>query len=105
MAQTVNWGGSEFTVYDPETTWNEVAGLYVFAFLGSDQQGSLRWRAVYMGQTTNFSTRLPNHEKWPEAERMGATHIHALVVPQEATRLRVEAALIETYSPPLNVKS
>ncbi len=97
--ETVVWGGYGFTVYDPAgTTWNEVPGLYVFAGRGPD----LRWYAKYIGRTTSFSGRLPNHDRWNEAVREGATHVHARVVHDEFQRKMIESVLIQTYQPPLN---
>lgn len=90
----------EFTIDDPDTTtWNAVAGLYIFAYYNGQH-----WIAVYVGQTEDFSTRIPNHEKWDSARRLGATHIHAKVVPQAATRDTLEQRLIEYLQPVLNVQ-
>lgn len=94
----VAWGQYSFTSYDPgTTTWNDVAGIYIFArpFLG-------QWQAIYVGQASSFKDRLGNHERWTEALRRGATHIHALIVPLQASRNNIEQSLIQTYQPPLN---
>lgn len=90
----------EFIIYDHNTQWNKVAGLYIFA----GPSGNGRWRAYYVGQTEDFSSRLPNHERWDETRRLGATHIHAKAVPQAANRDVWEKRLIETLQPPLNVQ-
>ncbi len=98
---TTKWLYYEFGVYDSErTTWNDVAGIYVFA--GITPQG--RWRAFYIGQAKSFQDRIPNHENWPAAVRLGATHVHAMVVPLAANRDRIEAELIGAYQPALNVQ-
>lgn len=98
--KTVSWGGHGFTIYDPaKTTWNDVPGVYIFAGLDADLRW---WYAKYIGQTTSFSNRLPNHERWEEATRQGATHIHAKVVQDEYQRIGIESALIQSYHPPLN---
>jgi len=60
--------------------------------------------AVYVGQTDNFRTRIPQHERWSQAVRLGASHVHALVVPREDDRLRVERELIGAFQPALNVQ-
>jgi excinuclease UvrABC nuclease subunit len=62
------------------------------------------WRAFYIGKTESFKNRFSNHEYWPAAVRMGATHVHVLVVPLAANRQRVEEELIEAYQPALNVQ-
>jgi hypothetical protein len=36
--------------------------------------------------------------------RLGATHVHALVVSQAAKRDEIERQLIATYQPPLNTQ-
>jgi excinuclease UvrABC nuclease subunit len=77
--------------------WQKVAGLYIFAYF----DGKL-WRPVYIGKTEDFSSRLPNHERWDEALQIGATHVHALAVPLEASRDTWERRLIEEHQPLLN---
>ncbi len=97
----IKWLNYEFGVYDPETTtWNDVGGIYIFT--GLNPQG--RWRAFYIGQAKSFQDRIPSHENWTAAARLGATHVHAMVVQQAATRDRIEAELIEAYQPVLNVQ-
>ena len=101
--KTVSWGGHGFTIYDPaKTTWNDVPGVYIFAGLDADLRW---WYAKYIGQTTSFSNRLPSHERWEEATRQGATHIHAKVVQDEYQRIAIESALIQSYHPPLNSRT
>jgi len=90
----------EFGIYNKETQWNKVAGLYIFA----EPLGNGRWRALYVGQTDDFSSRIPNHEQWDAALRLGATHVHAKVVPLKANRDTWERLLIEYHQPPLNVQ-
>ena len=87
-----------FTIFDHDTTkWKTVGGLYIFARVAGD-----RWDPLYVGKTENFCTRIPSHERWDEARRLGATRVHALVVPLEANRVRLEAALIGLLKPPMN---
>jgi hypothetical protein len=98
---TANWGGYDFAIYDPAaTTWRDVPGVYVFA---QPVPGG-GWYAKYIGIADSFMTRLPNHERWAEAQRAGATHIHSLVVQQAATRATIEKALIGKYQPTLNTQ-
>jgi hypothetical protein len=98
MSDKVTWSTYEFTVYDDNTTWNDIGGLYIFTYLNAQN----RWPALYVGVADSFKNRLPNHERWAEARRSGATHIHARVESQEATRLRIEKELIAAFQPPLN---
>ena len=98
--QTVNWLGYEFEVYnyEPISAWSDVPAVYIFA--GLNQGGA--WFPLYIGETGSLARRLANHEQWPPARRLGATHVHARVVQQETQRLQLEQFLIQGYSPPLN---
>lgn len=87
-----------FVAYPPDSTWNSVAGLYIFARL-IDTSG---WNALCIGKTDDFSARLSDHERWDSAARLGATHIHVRVVPLEANRDIYERLLISSLQPPLN---
>lgn len=87
----------EFTVYGFNTDWNQVPGLYIFAYVDGN-----RWNALYIGQAMEFSSRLPSHELRQEARRNGATHIHAIVVQQAANRDKWEKMLIKHLDPPMN---
>ena len=97
---TVTWSGHVFTVYEHGANWNEVAGLYIFT--GKNAEGL--WVALYVGQTESLAARLPTHERWQEAVRLGATHVHAKTEPNAETRGQVEGELIQAYQPRLNVQ-
>ena len=96
----VNWLSYQFSVYSANTTWNDVAGIYIFT--GINAAG--RWKAHYIGQAKSFKNRLPSHESWSAAVRLGATHVHAMAVPLAANRDTIEEALIAAFQPPLNVQ-
>lgn len=94
------WLHWDFEVFDVsrDIKWHDLAGVYVMAHriaLGS-------WRAVYIGSTTSFAFRLPGHEKWRDAARLGATHIHARVEKFAPQREHCERELIRQFRPPLN---
>ena len=101
---TATWLGHKFIIYSMTTKWNEVGGLYIFAGLERDLPGIDQWLAYYIGQTGDFSKRVPNHENLWQAQRLGATHVHALVERVETKRVAIERELIEKYRPPLNIK-
>lgn len=86
-----------FNIYDQSANWNNVAGLYIFSY--SDGQ---HWYALYVGQANDFSSRIPSHERWDEAVRKGANHVHALSVSQAANRDKWEKMLIQHLQPPMN---
>ncbi|HUI92691.1 MAG TPA: hypothetical protein VLX68_10625 [Chitinivibrionales bacterium] len=87
-----------FSIYGLNTEWNNVAGLYIFAYKTSANI----WYALYIGQTNDFSVRLPNHERLNEAIRRGATHIHARVVSLQKDRDYYEEEMIQYLQPPMN---
>lgn len=90
-----------FSTHNPYSAWKEVAGVYMF--LNPLSNGN--WGILYIGQTENFSKRLPpNHECWDEAKRKGATAIGATVVMSAVERLDLEKELIQRYQPSMNVQ-
>jgi excinuclease UvrABC nuclease subunit len=98
MSNTVRWLDTEFGVYPLDgTQWNDVGGVYIFTSI----QGNI-WHAHYVGVADSFRNRLPTHERALEARRLGATHIHAVVVPQADIRATLEQRLIAACQPPLN---
>jgi len=104
MAQEeiANWilpggGTTPFNIYYQNQGWHNVAGVYIFAML---KEG--RWQALYIGQAASFSDRLPGHERLDEAVKLGATAIHARVVPGQPERDMLERALIGQNTPPMN---
>lgn len=97
---TVNWAGYQFTVYNVNGDWNECGGIYIFAGLNPQHL----WVPLYIGQADSFRNRIPSHEQWLPATLLGATHVHAMVVQQAFLRDTVEATLIRTYKPTLNVQ-
>ena len=84
------------------TSWNKVAGLYIFSYVYTAKDGKQYWRSLYIGQTNDFNSRMPTHERFDEAVRKGATHVHVVVVPQAANRDTWEKHLILTYQPSMN---
>ena len=78
--------------------WAAVAGVYIFVRVNA--QGN--YVPLYVGQTTSFAARLPGHERWAEAVRLGATQVHAKVVQDANQRTRLEVALIRRFNPVLN---
>ena len=100
MANKVTWGGHEFSVHQHGENWSAVAGLYIFAAKNSEG----KWFPLYIGQAESLAERLPTHERWQEAARLGATYVHARVESQAATRDAVERQLIQAYQPRLNTQ-
>lgn len=97
----VFWRTYPFDVCEHGGCWNEVGGIYIMTGLNFPLN---LWTAQYIGETDNYHSRIPSHGMWPLAVRLGATHVHAMVVEQEATRLAIERELIEAFQPPLNTQ-
>lgn len=99
MSNTVDYAGYLFSVYTKtNTTWHANAGIYMFASLNANQ----RWDVYYVGQCDSFADRIPFHERWDEAQRLGATHVLAVVVPLQANRDALEQHAIRDLQPTLN---
>ena len=100
---TATWPGLSgrkytYDIYELSTTWNDVAGNYIFA-----KQVPDGWRASYVGETNSFQNRFSNHEKWASARNDGATHVHAHTTPGgDAVRKAEEADLVGQLQPPCN---
>ena len=104
MDGSATWLEWSFGVYEPDAGWTAIPGLYVFAAPASGGLLRPQWRAVYVGQTTSFASRLPTHENWPAAVAWGATHIHARREDDQTMREAIERRLIRELQPPLNVE-
>ena len=99
MEETALWLSHRFFVRPhDQADCDAVAGVYVFCGLNRQNQ----WHAYYIGKTGDLSSRLTDHPRWKEAARLGATHIHVLLVSEETERDSLESALIAKYQPPLN---
>jgi len=100
---TYNWplgNGSklEFTIFRLNVQWNAIGGLYIFTYPLENGH----WFPLYVGQTDDFSTRIPSHERLEDAVQHGATNIHAVVVQTQQDRDRWERMLIQYLQPPMN---
>lgn len=100
MSDQVNWCGYDLYIHEHSAQWKPLGGIYIFS--GRNTAG--QWVAIYVGQAEKLSDRIPGHERWDEARRHGATHVHAMVVPLKETRDRVERDLIQRCNPALNVQ-
>lgn len=101
MSETAYWRFWDFQVLLPDDEhFPEEPGLYVFAGLNSAKE----WVPLYIGETGSLAERLATHEKWTEAEQLGATHIHVRVEESATVRLSIETELIRDYQPRVNVQ-
>ena len=68
------------------------------------KETSTGWVPLYIGIADDLSARIPGHERWAEAKRLGATHVLAHTEPSKAKREAEEKALIALCNPPLNTQ-
>jgi excinuclease UvrABC nuclease subunit len=98
MNKNVQWLSHYFSVHQHNENWNNVGGIYIFTGLTQQNQ----WAPLYIGQTDSLSNRIPQHEQWTPAVRLGATHVHVMTVSQQAMRDKIEKELIQNFQPRLN---
>jgi hypothetical protein len=92
-------GSYQFQQCYPSTKWNNVCGVYLF--VKDNLFGPTK--ILYVGRTTSFADRMPNHDRWAEAQAMGATGILAMSCSLIGAAA-IERELIEAFNPPLNVQ-
>lgn len=103
---TIKWPGQsgktyEYWIYAPGTAFVSKGGNYGFA----KRLANGNFVPLYFGQADNLGSRLSSHERWPDAIRLGATHMMAHTTPAgEKARLDEERDLIQRWDPPLNVQ-
>jgi hypothetical protein len=60
---------------------------------------------VYIRQADGLKQRVPNHDRWNDAVKAGATHVMSQTTPAgEMARLAEERDLIGHWNPPLNTQ-
>jgi hypothetical protein len=73
--------------------------VYAFAKPGFAGRG---FTPVFISRTANVAARVPGHERWAEAEALGATHVLILSFPERAQREIAEDDLVMALRPVLN---
>ena len=106
MSETINWPGQSGKLYtywlnSMDNGFLSVAGNYAFV----KQLPNGNFVPLYFGESVNLNDRLGNHEVWPSAVRLGATHVMTHTTPAgEQARLAEERDLIARWNPVLNVQ-
>ena len=88
-----------FSVHRPHEDFAPAPAVYCFARPGPGGRG---WTPLFLSRTGNLSKRLANHEQWPEAKLLGATHIMIHEHDERDAREYVEADLAEALRPVMN---
>ena len=111
MTEICTWTGQtgtpySFGVYELSWTWQEQQTLFtdelpaIYIFSRLETIGHI---PVYIGQTSDISTRFYNHHKLEAISKSKPTHIHLHVNHDgEYARSGEERDLIGNYKPPLN---
>lgn len=106
MSVTIDWPGKSGNKYcywlsEPSDTFKDEGGNY--AFVKRLPNGN--FVPLYFGETNSLRTRIPQHECWTDAVRLGATHVMSHTTPAgETARLAEERDLIQRWNPPLNAQ-
>jgi hypothetical protein len=106
MSFTIDFTGKSGAAYkywslDNPTADGIIAAAGNYAFVQQLQNGN--FMPLYFGVAEDLKARVPGHERWDEAIKLGATHIMAHTTPAgEEARLAEERDLIQYWNPPLN---
>ena len=101
---TILWQGKSGTdykyyIYPIGTIFKSEPGNYVFA----KESSPGKWRAIYIGETSNLNERFDDHHKMPCIRRNGATHIHVHINSVNKTlRVAEETDLTTKWVPTCN---
>ncbi|THD71239.1 MAG: hypothetical protein E7813_06040 [Bradyrhizobium sp.] len=104
MTDTIDWTGKSGATYrywfsDIRAPFKDEGGNYMFVREVSRGQ----WSPIYIGQADSLKARVPQHDRWADAVRAGATHAMSHTNPAgEQERLDEERDLIAYWNPPLN---
>ena len=100
----VDWAGQSgavysYTIHRDGDNLPVAGGNYIFVRF---ERGN-GYYALYIGQTSNLSNRIPSHEKLPCARNHSMNQLHYRVHNgNEASRLAEESDLIKRWTPPCN---
>lgn len=94
----------EFVTYSKDhDEFEDVSAVYIFV-KRFENAGKYYQKALYIGETGELKTRLTNHEKKAEVEKLGCTDISVMLVNGEINRKYVETDLIKAIKPHCNVQ-
>ena len=95
-------GEYAFEVYPFDQSFNAVGAVYIFTKRAVDSSGKGLHTFLYIGETEDLSSRIPNHEKWPCARRNGVTCICVHLDNNSQSRLAKETDLRAGNTTPCN---
>jgi hypothetical protein len=106
MSQTIDWPGQSGRTYrywlnSMADGFMAVSGNYAFVKILPNGNAI----PLYFGESDDLSRRLTQHEIWPQAVRLGATHVMSHTTPTGyLSRLDEERDLIARWNPVLNTQ-
>lgn len=106
MSQFIDWLGHSGNRYRywflADISVNGIkaeAGNYAFV----KRLANGNFSPLYFGESENLRERIPGHERWAEAVRLGATHVMGHTAQDgEQARCDEERDLIQRWNPALN---
>ncbi len=105
---TVNFIGAsghsyKFYIYPKDVEFTDVGGVYIFTYCYRDQQGTTRYKPLYIGKTSSLADRPePGHHKWDCANEHGFNSICAYRDDNAVSRGNAEIDLLNNYNTPCN---
>jgi hypothetical protein len=91
----------DFNVYPIHQKFLSIGAVYVFT-KRTITNGDGTHDLIYIGETDNLETRIPNHEKWPCIKRNNANCICIHADDNETSRLNKETDLRNAHDTPCN---
>ena len=91
----------DFNVYPLDEEFNSIGAVYIFTKRTVSEEKGLH-TLLYIGETDNLATRIPNHEKWPCVKKNNANCICIHRDDNGKSRLAKETDLREEHSTPCN---
>lgn len=92
----------DFTAYSLNTSFNNVGAIYAFTKQYHDNQGTSRYRPLYIGKTSELGDRIDGHEKWNCVNENGVNSICVYREDSATKRSEIETDLLANYSTPCN---
>jgi hypothetical protein len=90
-----------FTIYDINTNFKAVGGLYLFTRL---LENKTTHKYIYLGITNDLSTRFNNHHKEDCIKKNGETHISIYLESNQTARENAEKDILAAINTTCNEK-
>lgn len=91
-----------FTTYNLGQAFKPLGSLYCITKRTGSLLSSSSHEVLYIGQTSDLSSRFADHHKEDAWKRKGATHISIHLDSSKDSRLRKETELVRYYNPCCN---